>query len=246
MRRNIYLILVLIVFGIILLPFGIVLWALTTPFDKKGVVIFQYARVWAFCLIHMNPFWRVELEGAENVDPDQSYVMVSNHQAMYDIPLLYYVPLHFKWVAKREVLKMPIIGWVLWMQHGIALRRGDPNSAKKMMKKGVEFLNQGNSVMIFPEGTRSKTGRVNAFMPGAFLMATKSKHPILPVVIDGALGVTQKKGSGHIFKVKILPAISVEEIASTKIAVMSEKINNIIREEHIKMAPHHYIEKDGE
>lgn len=240
--RIIYLVFILIFLGVMLIPAGFVLWALVTPFDKKGVVVFQYARLWAFCLIHMNPFWRVKITGVENVDITQSYVMMSNHQAMYDIPLLYYVPLHFKWVAKSEVLKMPIVGWVLWMQHGIALKRGDPNSAKNMLRKGVQFLDQGNSVMIFPEGTRSKTGRVNEFQAGAFLMAAKAKRPILPIVIDGALGVTEKKGHGHIFQIRILPSISAEQVSATKVKEMSAKVEVLIRQAHQQMAPHHYLD----
>ncbi|MEG0467820.1 MAG: lysophospholipid acyltransferase family protein [Mucinivorans sp.] len=240
MIRNIYLIIVLLILGITLVPVGFILWALVTPFDKKGVVIFQYARLWAFCLIHMNPFWRVKITGVENVDITQSYVMMSNHQGMYDIPLLYYVPLHFKWVAKREVLGMPIIGWVLWMQHGIALRRDDPNSAKKMLHKGVKFLKDGISVMIFPEGTRSKTGQVNKFLPGAFLMAIKAERPILPVVIEGSFDLTVTKVRGHVFTIKILPPISVEEVRSTKAKDMSAKLENLIRDEHRVVAPQYY------
>ncbi|MEG1413773.1 MAG: lysophospholipid acyltransferase family protein [Mucinivorans sp.] len=240
MIRKIYLLFILLFLGVMLVPAGFLLWACVTPFDKRGVVIFQYARLWAFCLIHMNLFWRVKISGIENVDITKSYIMMSNHQGMYDIPLLYYVPLHFKWVAKHEVLRMPIVGWVLWMQHGIAIRRGDPKSAQKMLHQGTQFLSRGTSIMIFPEGTRSKTGQVNKFMPGAFLMAVKAECPILPIVIEGAKDVVGKKGRGHQFFIKILPPISAQEVASSRAKDMALKLENIIRDAHRQMAPEYY------
>lgn len=242
MRKNIYLLAIVLLLSVVLIPLGIVVWLTTFLFDKKGVVIFAYASLWAYCIVHLNPFWRVEVKGLENIDRKQNYVVMSNHQDLLDIPLLYDLHVHFKWVAKREVLYMPIVGWVLWMQRGITIKRGDPNSAKKMLNEGVNFLNNGLSMIIFPEGTRTKTGHVNNFMPGAFLMAVKAQKPILPVVIDGGFGDLLKGKYRRVFRISVLPPISTEEIASTKVSLMSQRLNTIIKEEHQKIAPQRYVE----
>lgn len=240
MWRKIYLALVLIIFGVALIPLGFILLWICAPFDRKGTINFAYSRLWGFLLIHLNPFWHVDVEGLENIDPSKTYVIISNHQSMFDIPLFYYIPNNFRWVSKREVLKVPIIGWVLWMQHGITIKRGTVDSAKRMIVDGQRLISKGVSIAVFPEGTRTKTGAMGKFLPGAFLLASRCNVPILPIVLDGSYQLMTGHHFNHKLKVKILPPVSEQEIASMKLSALSEKMNELIRQEHIKLAPQFY------
>ena len=104
---------------------------------------------------------------------------------MLDIPLMYVLPTTFKWVSKKEVQKMPVFGWVLWMHGDIPVERGSRGSAKQMLERCRQRLSRGTSVIVFPEGTRTKTGEIGRFKDGAFLVAKHAGVGIQPVVIDG-------------------------------------------------------------
>lgn len=95
-------------------------------------------------------------------------MIVTNHQSMLDVPLMYVLPLNFKWVSKREVMRIPIFGWVLQMHGDIAIERGSSRSARHMMEEADDYLSRGTSVTLFPEGTRTKTGRMGRFQGGSF------------------------------------------------------------------------------
>lgn len=237
MTRNIYLITILLVAGVILIPIGFVMWLVTKPFDRNSVVMLYISKLWSFLFIDLNPMWSVKITGLENIDHSKSYVIISNHQTMLDIPLLYHLPKNLIWVSKQEILRVPIVGWVLWMQNGITIKRGETSSGKDMIKKGSEALARGVSVMIFPEGTRSKTGRVNDFLPGAFLLAAKAPSAILPVVINGTY--EQFKGRKR-FTIEVLPEVPLERVTSTGIKALSAQMNELIRTEHQKIAPQLY------
>ena len=133
-------------------PFA-VLFALTVFFDKERVALHWASRVWSYGIFRLCPLWKLRVEGREKIDRSRPWVIVTNHQSMLDIPLMYVLPLNFKWVSKKEVQKMPIFGWVLWMHGDIPVERGSRRSAKRMMERCVERLSRGTSVIVFPEGT---------------------------------------------------------------------------------------------
>ncbi len=152
----------------------------------------------------------MEDEGLENIDPNKSYVIVANHNTFFDIPMTHLLPLNFRWVSKREVLMFPIFGWVLFIQRSLTIKRGSASSAKEMMSKGAKLLNNDVSVAIFPEGTRSRDGKVGEFKPGAFLMAKSAGVEILPVVLYGSRkAIIGNRGIVKL-KVKVLSPISFE------------------------------------
>jgi 1-acyl-sn-glycerol-3-phosphate acyltransferase len=196
------------------------------------------------CFFCINPFWKTLFTGKEFVDKHKSYIIVSNHQSLIDIGLMYYVPCVFKWISKREVLSFPIIGQMLYIHGDILIKRGKGKSAKKMLNKSKKWLERGASIAMFPEGTRTKDGQVHRFKEGAFLLAKQTKTPILPVVLNGAFAVLPKNGIllkiKHKFHLKILPEISVQEIESTGIKDMTLKVQTLITAEHKKIAPEFY------
>ncbi len=211
-------------------------WLLTVPFDPcKRRVIHFLSRCWSKGMYIIHPWWRVRVEGLENIPRGGGpYVVVSNHQAMLDIPLLYALPLNFKWVSKREVYKIPIFGWVLWMHGDVAIERGGASSVKKMFADCNSYLKRGVSVIIFPEGTRTRTGRMGPFKEGALLLARQSNTPLLPVVIDGTYDAFTKGMVGpHTFRVRILPPVASADISA-------EELHRQMIDQHRAIAPQRY------
>lgn len=215
------------------------------PFDRRRFIVHKLSKWWTYnCFSLINPFWKTISTGKELVDKNKTYIIVSNHQSLMDIGFMYYVPCVFKWISKREVLSIPIIGQMLYIHGDILIKRGTRKSAKEMLNKSRRWLKCGASIAIFPEGTRTKDGQVHSFKEGAFLLAKQTKTPILPVVLDGAFAVLPKNGillkMKHRFHVKILPEISVQEIESTSIKDMTFKVQTLITDEHKKIAPEFY------
>ncbi|MCC8034988.1 MAG: 1-acyl-sn-glycerol-3-phosphate acyltransferase [Rikenellaceae bacterium] len=127
-----------------------VVFIVTAPFDSKRTVLHVMSRLWTRCYFGIIPSWRVKVEGKENVEPGQPYVVIVNHRSMIDILLMYVIPLEFKWVSKREVYRWPLFGWVLWMHRDIAIERGTATAVRKMVKDGRRWLAEGVSVIVFP------------------------------------------------------------------------------------------------
>ena len=133
----------------------------------------------------VNP-WRVEVSGLENVDPKRVYVIVSNHQSFADIPVITHVKLDTKWLAKAELFRIPVLGWMLRMAGDVPVERGDARRAAKALLQCGRYLRQGVSVVFFPEGTRSRDGRVLPFNEGPFQLAIREHVPVLPLAIQGS------------------------------------------------------------
>lgn len=249
MFKTIYYTTLFALFTLILFFGYLVVWTLTVLFDKNRVASHLYSRLWGKMIYSISPWWKVKVQGLENIEKGKSYIVLSNHQSMLDIPLLYVLPFNFKWISKKEVYKIPFFGWVLWMHGDIAIERGGAASAKRMMNQCSAMLKRGVSIVMFPEGTRTKSGRVEQLQAGAFLLAKKSKVELLPVAIDGNFDAFAKTPKGlrmaapHTFTVRILPPMSVEDVAALKFDQISETIHSQILEAHKEMAPQRYTDK---
>ena len=154
---------------------------------------------------------------------------------MADIMSLYFVPLNFRWVSKAEVFKMPYIGPMLWLHGDIAIQRGRAAEAMaKVVRDGKMWLDRGVSVAIFPEGTRSKTGEIQRFKGGAFVLAKEAGVEILPVVLDGTRDIFRPKSFWFNWKlrltVKVLPPISAEKVAATEVNDMAREVQAMMTE----------------
>ena len=140
---------------------------------------------WARFIAHLTPM-RVQIEGSENVVPGQSYVVVSNHQSQYDIPLIYgFCGLDLRWVMKAEIGKLPFIAQGCRAIGHIFIDRGNPEQARATINNAVANLPRGASVLFFPEGTRSPNGDLIKFRKGAFRVAVDRKLPVLPMTVVG-------------------------------------------------------------
>ena len=156
----------------------------TAPFDERRVVANVFSAFWASVYIWAMPPWSVKIVGREKLDIRKNYVFVSNHQSQLDILVLYRLLFPYRWVSKISVFRVPFVGWNMALNNGdIKLKRGDKDSIKAMMTRCEALLRQNISIFFFPEGTRSKDGRIGRFKPGAFLLAKKTGVDILPIAI---------------------------------------------------------------
>jgi 1-acyl-sn-glycerol-3-phosphate acyltransferase len=234
----------LIIDAVILMAIILALFAITYPFDKRRRIIHAFSYYWGLHYIWFNPLWKIKYVYRANIDPKKSYVIVSNHQSMFDICLIYKIPLVFKWVSKREVFKIPFVGWTLKLHGDIMIRRGTTRSTKEMLKKAEEWVNKRCSISIFPEGTRSLDGKIHPFKEGAFMIAKLNRLPIIPIVIEGTrkmlLPGSLFFGGCATARMHVLPEISAETVASLKTRDLSNLVYKMMKEEHRRMIPERY------
>ncbi|KAG8639443.1 1-acyl-sn-glycerol-3-phosphate acyltransferase BAT2, chloroplastic isoform X2 [Manihot esculenta] len=145
---------------------------------------FFIAKIWA--LLTVSPFFRIKYEGLENLPPPNApAVYVSNHQSYLDIYTLLTLGRSFKFISKTGIFLFPIIGWAMFMLGVIPLKRMDSRSQLECLKQCIELVKKGASVLFFPEGTRSKDGKLGTFKKGAFSVAAKTKVPVVPITLVG-------------------------------------------------------------
>jgi 1-acyl-sn-glycerol-3-phosphate acyltransferase len=161
------------------------IWILTRWWDRRLVALHQFTSFWACFYLWTMPAWRIRIRGRERIRKDRVYVIVSNHQSQLDILLAFRLFFPFKWVSKIEVFRLPLIGWNMYLNRYIPLKRGDKESIAHMLDRCEAALAEGSSIYMFPEGTRSTRTELRPFKPGAFLLAHKMKRPLLAVAING-------------------------------------------------------------
>jgi len=165
--------------SIALFPFAVLVWAATVLFDRRLVLLHRFTCFWASLYTWVNPQWPMTIEGARRSATTPTYVMVANHLSLLDILVLFRIFKHFKWVSKIENFRVPCVGWNMTLNRYVKLRRGDRESVKQMMAACEQTLRSGSSIMMFPEGTRSKTGVLQPFKTGAFELALRTRMPLL-------------------------------------------------------------------
>jgi 1-acyl-sn-glycerol-3-phosphate acyltransferase len=222
----------LTVSSLALFPVAVVVWALTAPFDPRKVLLHRFTCFWGSLYTWLNPAWPLQVRGRERIRPDETYVMVSNHLSLLDILVLFRLFRHFKWVSKIENFRVPCIGWNMSMNGYVKLRRGDRASVVQMMQDCDKLLGEGNSIMMFPEGTRSPTGRMRAFKPGAFELALRNRLPILPIAIEGTANALPKRGfvlrGRHPLALTVLDPIPYESFAGQDAVELAEQVRHLI------------------
>jgi 1-acyl-sn-glycerol-3-phosphate acyltransferase len=225
----------IIVSSALLFPVALLLWAVTVPFDRRLVAQHQFTCFWASIYTWLNPAWRVTIEGRERIRRGATYVIVANHQSLLDILVLFRLFAHFKWVSKAELFRIPCVGWNMSLNRYIRLRRGDPASIAQMLRHAEQTLDEGSSLMIFPEGTRSADGRLKPFKHGAFTLALRAKVPILPIVIDGTADALPKRGlvlqGRHAIRVRVLDEIPYAQFANESVEELTAEVHALFQRE---------------
>ncbi len=180
----------------------------------------------------------VECEGMENIPQDTNCLFVSNHQGNFDTAVLMaYLDKPKGFIAKKSVEKIFLL--TVWMKHmkSLFLDRENPKLAAKVLIDGIKILKSGHSLVIFPEGTRSRSSTIGEFKSGAFKIATKSKVPIVPITLDGSYRIMED-GNNIIkpstVKLYIHPMVKTDQLTKEEIDGLPNKIFNIINSKLIE------------
>ncbi len=220
--------------SVALFPLALLIWAVTAPFDRQRRVLHRFTCFWASLYTWLNPAWRVEISGRENLRRNDKYVMVANHLSTLDILVLFRLFSHFKWVSKSENFRVPFIGWNMFLNRYIPLRRGSRPSVVKMMREAERQLTEGSSIMLFPEGTRSRTGQLREFKTGAFELALRSHTPLLPILIEGSGSALPRRGfvlqGRHRIRVSVLEPLAYETFQSLTAKELAEQVQRMFAE----------------
>lgn len=212
------------------IPFSL-LALISIPIDRSGRLFFWSGRTWTklsliFCRITVN------VSGLDKVDPYGNYILVSNHASMFDIPVMMNTFPHIRIMFKKELSYIPLWGWALRWGFHIMVDRSKGTEAMKSLDRAAEDIRSGGQVLLFAEGTRTRSGKLLPFKRGAFSLAAKSGVPIVPVTINGSYKILPK-GSFDI-RPSIINVVVDEPIDTTSMKTrddeirMMEKVRTII------------------
>tara|TARA_R110002072_G_scaffold64_4_gene325 strand:- start:11572 stop:12318 length:747 start_codon:yes stop_codon:yes gene_type:complete len=223
----------------IFFPIALIIWLATVAFDPGLRALHQFTCFWASLFIWVFPPWKVKIIGRENIEPNGTYVIVSNHQSLVDILAAFTLFTHFKWVSKAELFNIPLIGWNMHLNRYVRLQRGRKDSIRRMYRACEEHLEQGSSVYLFPEGTRSETGKMKPFKEGAFVLAKRLNLPVLPIVINGSKDAVPKNslnfhGRSNV-TLEILPPVHSD--AEQPSAELADQVREMIRSRVLEENP---------
>ena len=187
------------------------IFLVTLPFDRRRLALHLYCCAWGTLYVVANPFWRIAVEGRGKLPWRGPAVLVANHVSLLDILVLYALFRPFKWVSKAELFRVPIVGWTMAINDYVRVRRGDPESVRQMLEHCRRHLDRGSPVLLFPEGTRSRDGRMQRFKDGAFVLARDAGCPVIPIALSGTFEALPKTGlaikNGMRARVRVLDPI---------------------------------------
>jgi len=159
--------------------------------DRTGFFAHRCARAWSWLILATTGV-DVRASGIEGLEPGRTYIFVSNHQSIYDIPILFEtLPYQLRIIAKKSLGRFPFLGWHLQRTGHLLVDRRSPDP-RGILRQWIGLVSKGLSLIVFPEGTRSADGRVARFKAGSFLLAIEAGLPIVPVAVSGSRHVMLK------------------------------------------------------
>ena len=181
---------------LIALPIIIVASIITSLTTTVGCLLgngpfwgYHPGRLWARLIIRVL-LLPIKVEGREHLKDKQSYVFVCNHQGAFDIFIIYgFLGRNFKWMMKRQLRKMPLVGVACEAAHHIFVDKSGPHKIRDTYSKAREILREGMSLVVFPEGSRTFTGHMGKFRRGAFMLADELQLPVCPLTINGSFDI---------------------------------------------------------
>jgi 1-acyl-sn-glycerol-3-phosphate acyltransferase len=215
-------------------PMVLVVRLVTAPFDPGRYAAGLLFRKLAVAHQKATPLWTFTVKGRVPDDPRRPYVVVANHESFVDILLISHLPMEMKWLSKATFFKFPLVGWMMRLAGDIPLVRGERESAIEALRQCRDRLDKRVSVMIFPEGTRSKEGELQPFKDGAFSTAIEAGVPILPLAVHGTKSALRKHDwrlGRSVAEVHVLEPVSTEGLTLDDLPVLRERVRNAIAAE---------------
>lgn len=209
-----------------------VLTILLGVFDPHGKRVYRLNQLWTWLVLRVGGI-SLKVEGQENIDPGQQYVFMVNHQSNVDIPVLVQSLTRFqlRWIAKKELLWVPFFGWAMWATKHITVDRSDPMDAVKSLARAKERIAAGISVVVFPEGTRSRDGALSRFKKGGFLLAVQTNSKIVPITINGSgrvLASGDWRLRSGVIDVVVEKPIAIEGYRAGNLRLLSDQVRQTI------------------
>ncbi len=218
-------------------PFQLALFILTAPFDRRRRIMHYHSSLWCALALALGPLWKVELQGKEHLDRKKPHVVIMNHQSLIDVLIAFRLFYPVKMIGKMALAFVPIVGWNLFLSGHIMVDRKKIKSQFSAIRRMEKMMKNGDSILVFPEGTRTKDGEIGEYKKGAFKSASGTGTALLPVVIDGPYQILPKKGfllnKRRDITIHILPPIPVtpgekpEELARKSRQVMADELERI-------------------
>ena len=225
--------LVLVACIVLWFPLLAIVRLLTAPFDPGRYFPGRIFRKIGPAMATLNPLWRFRYSGTLPKNPRRPFVVVSNHESFADILLISHLPWEMKWLSKAELFRIPIMGWMMWLAGDIPVKRGFGPSAVEAMARCRKALDNRVSVMIFPEGTRSKTAELLPFKDGAFRLAIEAGVPILPLAVSGT-GTALRKHDWRFGRsdaeVRVLEPVETAGLSLSDMPELKARVRRIIVE----------------
>ena len=220
--------------SVIITPFFLLVWLATFWWDKRRVAAHMMGTFWAWHYQSLIPFWKLHLEGRKKIPWNRPVILVANHRSLIDILALYKIRRPFKWTSKDENFRLPFIGMVLSLTKSIRIKRESLRSGAQFMSQAERQIALGSSILLFPEGTRSKTMEMRPFKEGAFVLAKKTACGIIPIVHTGSektfdRGSWVLKGKAPIH-IRILDEIPPERVEQLEVGELLELTRKIMEE----------------
>jgi|SRR5580704_4886247 1-acyl-sn-glycerol-3-phosphate acyltransferase len=153
--------------------------------DRSGDLVLKLCRVWSAVVLGV-PGVKVEIKVRGQIDPHKPYVFMANHASMVDIWAMFLrMPVPVRFIAKKQLGKIPVFGWAMRAGRFVFIDRQNAASARRSIQEAAQRIKEGQSVAIFPEGTRTRDGKLGAFKKGGFHLAIDSGVEIVPLAIRG-------------------------------------------------------------
>ncbi len=205
---------------------------LSTFMDRSGRTYHRIAIFWSKMGL-LAAGAGVEVEGTELIPRDQPLVFMGNHQSNFDILALYQaIPLRFNWLAKEELFKLPFLGASMRSAGYIPVNRSDGRGSLRSLDNAAKLVRDGTSVVIFPEGTHSKDGKLLPFKRGGFILAAKAGMPVVPFSISGSMNINPPDNfffiNSGVIKIRFSPPVIPEEKSSIQQTILMEKVRQAV------------------
>lgn len=218
--------------SIIITPFFLLVWVCTFWWDHRRVTTHMIASFWAWHYQSLIPFWKLRLEGREKIPRRRPVVLVANHRSLVDILALHKLRRHFKWTSKDENFKLPFVGMVLSLNNSVRIKRESMRSGAQFLNQAESEMRKGSSVLLFPEGTRSRTKEMRPFKEGAFVLAKRMGCGVIPIVHTGSektfdRGSWVLKGKTTI-QIRVLDEIPAEEVKKLDVKLLIKLIRQLM------------------